>query len=126
MVYDELMRIRALSHLGNSVRRELAHVIVFESHPKAGEVREYPIPCRRGKGQGHAAVRAAVKASTGTKRKMGINRGVTYTSHLVITGESGTYIHDLLPFSASSLKFNVNINRFCQIGLKNCSIELNI
>lgn len=38
MVYDELMRIRALSHLGNSVRRELAHVIVFESHPKAGEV----------------------------------------------------------------------------------------
>lgn len=41
MVYDELMRIRALSHLGNSVRRELAHVIVFESHPKAGEVCEY-------------------------------------------------------------------------------------
>lgn len=41
MVYDELMRIRALSHLGNSVRRELAHVIVFESHPKAGEVCKY-------------------------------------------------------------------------------------
>lgn len=44
MVYDELMRIRALSHLGNSVRRELAHVIVFESHPKAGEVRKYTLP----------------------------------------------------------------------------------
>ncbi|KAF0309787.1 Rap guanine nucleotide exchange factor 4 [Amphibalanus amphitrite] len=38
MVYEELMHIRALSHLTNSVKRELAGVIVFESHLKAGTV----------------------------------------------------------------------------------------
>ena len=38
-----------------------------------------------------------------TKRKKGISRGVTNTSHLAITGERGIYIHDLSPFSASCL-----------------------
>ena len=40
MVYEELMHIKALSHLTNSVKRELAGVIVFESHLKAGTVRK--------------------------------------------------------------------------------------
>ncbi|KAG8222436.1 hypothetical protein J437_LFUL008434, partial [Ladona fulva] len=35
-IYEELMHIKALSHLSNSVKRELASVIVFEAHPRAG------------------------------------------------------------------------------------------
>ncbi|KAI1283781.1 Rap guanine nucleotide exchange factor 4 [Halotydeus destructor] len=35
-IYEELMHIKALSHLSNSIRKELASVIAFESHPKAG------------------------------------------------------------------------------------------
>ncbi|KAJ8932732.1 hypothetical protein NQ314_014428 [Rhamnusium bicolor] len=37
-IYEELLHIRALAHLSNSVKRELASVIVFEAHPKAGTV----------------------------------------------------------------------------------------
>ncbi|XP_074593766.1 exchange protein directly activated by cAMP [Brevipalpus obovatus] len=37
-VYEELMHIKALSHLGDSVRRELAQVIAFEKHPRKGTV----------------------------------------------------------------------------------------
>lgn len=37
-IYDELLHIRALAHLSNSVKRELSSVIVFESHPRAGTV----------------------------------------------------------------------------------------
>jgi hypothetical protein len=38
MIYEELLHIKALSHLSNSVKRELAAVIVFEAHPHAGTV----------------------------------------------------------------------------------------
>ncbi|XP_015785676.1 LOW QUALITY PROTEIN: rap guanine nucleotide exchange factor 4-like [Tetranychus urticae] len=38
LVYEELMHIKALSHLGNSVRKELASVIAFEKHPRKGTV----------------------------------------------------------------------------------------
>ncbi|KAJ9588304.1 hypothetical protein L9F63_018328, partial [Diploptera punctata] len=37
-IYEELLHIKALSHLSNSVKRELAAVIVFEAHPHAGTV----------------------------------------------------------------------------------------
>ncbi|XP_053204374.1 rap guanine nucleotide exchange factor 4-like isoform X2 [Panonychus citri] len=37
-VYDELMHIKALSHLGNSVRKELASVIAYEKHSRKGTV----------------------------------------------------------------------------------------
>ncbi|RWS06253.1 rap guanine nucleotide exchange factor 4-like protein, partial [Dinothrombium tinctorium] len=37
-VYEELMHIKALSHLTSSVKRELASVISFESHHKQGTV----------------------------------------------------------------------------------------
>lgn len=37
-IYEELLHIRALSHLSNSVKRELASAIVFEAHPRAGSV----------------------------------------------------------------------------------------
>ncbi|KAJ3642326.1 hypothetical protein Zmor_025122 [Zophobas morio] len=40
-IYEELLHIRALSHLSNSVKRELSSVIVFEAHPRAGTVCEY-------------------------------------------------------------------------------------
>ncbi|CAG2115376.1 unnamed protein product [Medioppia subpectinata] len=33
-VFEELLHIKALSHLSNSVKKELAAVIAFESHPK--------------------------------------------------------------------------------------------
>jgi Rap guanine nucleotide exchange factor 4 len=42
MIYEELLHIKALSHLSNSVKRELAGVIVFEAHPTSGTVRKYP------------------------------------------------------------------------------------
>ncbi|XP_025095168.1 rap guanine nucleotide exchange factor 4-like isoform X2 [Pomacea canaliculata] len=38
IIYEELLHISALSHLSCMVKRELASVIVFESHPKAGTV----------------------------------------------------------------------------------------
>ncbi|XP_065173955.1 rap guanine nucleotide exchange factor 4 isoform X2 [Atheta coriaria] len=37
-IYEELLHIRALAHLTNSVKRELAAVLLFEAHPKAGGV----------------------------------------------------------------------------------------
>lgn len=38
IIYEELLHIKALSHLSNSVKRELASVLCFESHPRAGTV----------------------------------------------------------------------------------------
>lgn len=37
-IYEELLHIKALSHLSTTVKRELAGVLIFESHPKAGTV----------------------------------------------------------------------------------------
>ncbi|XP_026475333.1 rap guanine nucleotide exchange factor 4-like [Ctenocephalides felis] len=39
-IYEELLHITALSHLSNSVKRELSAVIVFEAHPQASTVRK--------------------------------------------------------------------------------------
>ena len=38
IIYEELLHIKALSHLSTMVKRELASVLVFESHAKAGTV----------------------------------------------------------------------------------------
>ncbi|KAM9709928.1 rap guanine nucleotide exchange factor 4 isoform 2-T2 [Menidia menidia] len=38
IIYEELLHIKALSHLSTTVKRELAGVLVFESHAKAGTV----------------------------------------------------------------------------------------
>lgn len=38
IIYEELLHIRALTHLSNSVKREIASVVVFEAHSKAGTV----------------------------------------------------------------------------------------
>ncbi|XP_014674517.1 PREDICTED: rap guanine nucleotide exchange factor 4-like [Priapulus caudatus] len=38
IIYEELLHIKALSHLSTMVKRELASVLVFESHAHAGEV----------------------------------------------------------------------------------------
>ncbi|KAM4699294.1 rap guanine nucleotide exchange factor 3 [Discoglossus pictus] len=38
VIFEELLHIKAVSHLSNSVKRELASVLVFESHPTAGTV----------------------------------------------------------------------------------------
>ena len=40
IIYEELLHIKALSHLSTMVKRELASVLVFESHAKAGTVCE--------------------------------------------------------------------------------------
>lgn len=40
-IYEELLHIRALSHLSNSIKRELASVMVFEAHARAGTVCKY-------------------------------------------------------------------------------------
>lgn len=39
-IYEELLHLKPLSHLTNSIKRELASVIVFEAHSKAGTVRK--------------------------------------------------------------------------------------
>ena len=39
LLYDELLHIKALSHLSTMVKRELAAVITFEAHPKAACLR---------------------------------------------------------------------------------------
>ncbi|KAL2104037.1 hypothetical protein ACEWY4_000905 [Coilia grayii] len=38
VIYEELMHIKAAAHLSTSVRKELAAVVAFESHTKAGTV----------------------------------------------------------------------------------------
>ncbi|CAB1346601.1 unnamed protein product, partial [Coregonus sp. 'balchen'] len=38
IIYEELLHIKALSHLSTTVKRELASVLIFESHAKAGTV----------------------------------------------------------------------------------------
>ncbi|XP_033639246.1 rap guanine nucleotide exchange factor 4-like isoform X4 [Asterias rubens] len=38
IIYEELLHIKALAHLSTMVKRELASVLVFESHQKAGTV----------------------------------------------------------------------------------------
>jgi len=38
IIYEELVHIRALAHLSTTVKRELASIIVFESHPRADTV----------------------------------------------------------------------------------------
>lgn len=40
LVFEELLHIPALSHLSTSIKRELASIIVFESHPHSGTVCE--------------------------------------------------------------------------------------
>ncbi|XP_055921027.1 rap guanine nucleotide exchange factor 4 isoform X6 [Eupeodes corollae] len=38
LVFEELLHIAALSHLSTSIKRELASIIVFESHAQAGTI----------------------------------------------------------------------------------------
>uniref|UniRef100_W5LBH1 Rap guanine nucleotide exchange factor 3 n=1 Tax=Astyanax mexicanus TaxID=7994 RepID=W5LBH1_ASTMX len=38
VIYEELLHVKAVGHLSTSVRKELAAVLVFESHAKAGTV----------------------------------------------------------------------------------------
>ncbi|KAG5852630.1 hypothetical protein ANANG_G00064560 [Anguilla anguilla] len=38
IIYEELLHIKALSHLSTTVKRELAGVLIYESHAKAGTV----------------------------------------------------------------------------------------
>ncbi|XP_065510642.1 rap guanine nucleotide exchange factor 3 isoform X1 [Caloenas nicobarica] len=38
LIFEELLHIKAVAHLSNSVKRELASVLMFESHPRAGTV----------------------------------------------------------------------------------------
>ena len=37
IIYDELLHVKALSHLSSVVKRELANVLIFEAHPYKGE-----------------------------------------------------------------------------------------
>ncbi|XP_078571706.1 rap guanine nucleotide exchange factor 4-like isoform X4 [Branchiostoma floridae x Branchiostoma japonicum] len=38
IIYEELLHIKALTHLSNTVKRELASVLKFESHARAGTI----------------------------------------------------------------------------------------
>ncbi|XP_068777512.1 rap guanine nucleotide exchange factor 3 isoform X1 [Struthio camelus] len=38
LIFEELLHIKAVAHLSNSVKRELASVMMFESHQRAGTV----------------------------------------------------------------------------------------
>ncbi|XP_023660789.2 rap guanine nucleotide exchange factor 3 isoform X1 [Paramormyrops kingsleyae] len=38
VIYEELLHVKAVAHLSSSVRKELAAVLLFESHAKAGTV----------------------------------------------------------------------------------------
>ncbi|NWH41807.1 RPGF3 factor, partial [Chloropsis hardwickii] len=42
LIFEELLHIKAVAHLSNSVKRELAAVLMFEGHQRAGTVRESP------------------------------------------------------------------------------------
>ncbi|XP_037803059.1 rap guanine nucleotide exchange factor 4-like [Penaeus monodon] len=43
LIYEELLHLKALAHLSNSVKRELASVIKFESHSREGTICEYTV-----------------------------------------------------------------------------------
>ncbi|XP_024082453.1 rap guanine nucleotide exchange factor 4-like [Cimex lectularius] len=38
IIYEELLHMKPLSHLSNSMKRELASVIMFEAHPRSGSI----------------------------------------------------------------------------------------
>jgi hypothetical protein len=38
IINDELLHVKALSHLSSLVKRELAGVLIFEAHPFKGEI----------------------------------------------------------------------------------------
>ncbi|XP_044734642.1 rap guanine nucleotide exchange factor 4 isoform X2 [Chrysoperla carnea] len=38
IIYEELLHIKAISHLSNSVKREIASVVMFEAHSKANTI----------------------------------------------------------------------------------------
>jgi Rap guanine nucleotide exchange factor 4 len=38
IIYDELLHVKALTHLSSLVKRELAGVLIFEAHPFKGDV----------------------------------------------------------------------------------------
>ena len=38
IIYDELLHVKALSHLSSIVKRELASVLIVEAHPFKGEL----------------------------------------------------------------------------------------
>lgn len=40
IIYDELLHVKALSHLSSLVKRELASVLIFEAHPFKNEIRK--------------------------------------------------------------------------------------
>lgn len=44
LIYEELLHIKALSHLSNSVKRELYGVMIFESHAASGTIRKWNVP----------------------------------------------------------------------------------
>lgn len=52
LIFEELLHIKAVAHLSNSVKRELAAVLLFEPHSKAGTVCKsgWP-PCLEPRGQ---------------------------------------------------------------------------
>lgn len=41
LIYEELLHIKALSHLSNSIKRELYGVMIFESHATSGTIRKF-------------------------------------------------------------------------------------
>lgn len=43
IIYDELLHVKALSHLSSLVKRELAGVLIFEARPFKGEVCEFDL-----------------------------------------------------------------------------------
>ena len=47
IIYDELLHVKALSHLSSLVKRELASVLIFEAHPFKNEIRKAYIDLHR-------------------------------------------------------------------------------
>ena len=41
LIYEELLHIKALSHLSNSLKRELSSIIVFEAYSRASTIRNH-------------------------------------------------------------------------------------
>ena len=44
LIYEELLGLEAFSHFSTVIKRQLAAVLVFESHPAAGTVCMYRKP----------------------------------------------------------------------------------
>ncbi|XP_009319894.1 PREDICTED: rap guanine nucleotide exchange factor 3 [Pygoscelis adeliae] len=92
LIFEELLHIKAVAHLSNSVKRELASVLMFESHQRAGTV---PVPAALA---AHAACPPASSAALWLPLEESAGTTVSPEGYLVMAGTPEKILEHLLEF----------------------------